>query len=354
MSRFESGVALNLPAAESTTQPWNPTLTRRGVLKAGFWGSVALSLAACGIKSEPSKSPDATPKLELTAQDKLFQYLRELPPSGLRDKLIDHMSRDFSAQSIDYGGQEVTIYNSSVNAKTWNNSEIRGETSITTTNTDRPYVVTMTNADQLILHIPGIIQDSEKQSIADHLALDGSLIIPFPLGAGNLYELDFSPTITIITPDPKSGFFTPDAPITEKSIYIKEAASLFAFDLLTTQIAQTSRGLNEKFSVMGADGKATTADLFPIGIVDIWDSKGRISAILDIAGYFLSYKLTKGTEIERIVRLDNPNRKEVMDAADYTPIGNTDEEILAAAINFALNTPSVRDLDYVGDLTRLP
>lgn len=369
MARKESAQPQN-PVLDETIV-WNPTLSRRDLLRLTAFGAISSGLAACGFGFDSTKPVD-----ELNPTERLFKYLEDLPEGtpearNLKDLLRNHAASYFTSpptKSVDLGGDIIPVFDPLIISRitTDPRRNFHGNTNFFGDSKFNTFVVD--EDAELILPIPRIIRPEEIPQAEGRLLKDGSFKSPISFRKGEPINVGLSPIITIEVPSALKEEERPIIQFREQFIYVKEVATLMAFDLWVAQMSHSMRqlGLDRTAKVIDQDGKSSEISVLSSMIQAVFSESergpGRMVALVDLAGYFFSFRAISGTSLGQAVRTNNPKFEKPMDAAASTDVGNSDYELLSASIDWAfehteewqLRDPNKSLLDYVGDLYKVP
>lgn len=320
------------------------TLSRRGFLTL----SAAALLAGCGSESS------GDPKTKLVTETNL------LPDSPIKSLLISRVLPVFQQKppfTLNYAGIGITVRNARV-VYSYQAMGNKASGSFTMREANLPLEYTVAASQTLRFPIVSGVTPSEvaQYFTPKHFQLaDGVPYIDQNFSAGNPFYNGLAPLITInrstnIAPQQKAEFAQ-----VERFGFIKEACGLLLTSILLEESAKemVKQQLPTQVQVLDTGHHPTSTEAVSNLLGDVFNHRGRISALTDLASYLLAFNATSRADYFPSLR-SIPEFRAVIDQMKNKSYGTDTASILHNSFDTVLTTPMLGQLDHQGDMNSIP
>lgn len=322
-----------------TSRPGKIKRTLLSVAAAGVMGT------ACDWQYHTPQQPLTSVENLITGPEKLEAIIEELPPSPIKNLLLERALIYFRQPARTIGNVEFRLEKPTVSQKTWDKPQVYGEfTPRLSSGISPEFFYPRNDTSRLIPYFFELEQPYQ------------TVQVNFSRGVG--LATGFRPSITITTP--RSEIIQPQyrdlLHANEKFVFTKEACTVLFFDLLLekTIMSMEKEGLPTHIEVISRDGQTTLNIEFlsqALGLLNNQD--GRTKAIIDIAGYVLALKALQDTEVANLI-IQDPKIRTVLPDIQAIDLGKTPDELFFKTFVWILLNPQVQMLPHLGDIDKLP
>jgi hypothetical protein len=327
-------------------------------------GAGLLLPTACrpnSVSTAENKLQESTPFVDLGKQN-LTEELDKLPDTPIKRLLQSRIRPLFGSNpptKINYDGLQINLANPTVVLKTENINQVSGLYTLRANFKESFEAVYPTVETTLRLPYMGLLFNSEVSLFSkSDFGTDGTPLIDITFPVDKPLYSGLAPAITITTPDllsvePKYRQFYINM---RRFSFVKEACSALLVDIYFETVIRKMHELGLSTTVsgrsVGEPVKQTEAITQSIAVIN--NHGGRMRAAIDMAGYLLAFKATKGTEIDDPNNTDE-NFAKLRPEMESAQLGITAQETLYKSFIWTLTTPKANELlAHAGNIAIIP
>lgn len=201
-----------------------------------------------------------------------------------------------------------------------------------------------------------ITPNEEARYPSENKGENGTLILDVNVVKDVVLDNAISPIIDIKMLDPETHNVDQKTfRKIEKLLYLKEAFSLLFYLKYHEKASSKVKkmGLEGTLPALDSDGNKSDVDITTAVLGGADRNAGRYLALLDLAGYYLMFRVLNDTGLENLLRQD-PKFADALDSIDDFRQDDGFSDPFQEATKWALTSPAASELYHQGDLNRIP